>query len=133
MAQEKLRINMRLSVFNISEIDLASYQGSLHRLLDGRTLPETEGRESFVAIYNGSVLGLISADRGVIDFFKVLEATRGRGVGGYLMKEAANALLEKHGTVTLSQKLYSLPDFKLFSERLGFQDGVLSRTIEEDF
>ena len=122
---------MRLSVFNINELDMTKYQTSYDRVLDGYEIKNNEGRSTFAAIYNGSVVGIASADRGVIDYFSVLEITRNRGVGGYLLKTVANILIEEYGSVTISQVLYSQPDFKLFSEHMGFEHAVLNRPIEK--
>lgn len=124
---------MRLSVFRLDEINQDEYAASIARILDGRSIDTSEGRRTFVAVYNGSVLGIASADRGVLDFFNVLDITRGRGVGGYLMKTAANQLLDEYGSVTISQRLYAQPDFKLFSEHMGFENAVLTRAIEKNY
>ncbi len=123
---------MRLSVFNIKELDMEKYHASLNRVLDGYELKTGEGRSTYVAVYNGSILGIASADRGVIDYFSVLEITRNRGVGGFLLKTVANNLIEEYGSATISQVLYSLPDFKLFTEHMGFENAVLTRPIEKE-
>jgi hypothetical protein len=123
---------MRLSVFNIKDLDMEKYHASLNRVLDGYELKTGEGRSSYVAVYNGSILGIASADRGVIDYFSVLEITRNRGVGGFLLKTVANNLIEEYGSATISQVLYSLPDFKLFTEHMGFENAVLTRPIEKE-
>ncbi len=123
---------MTLSVFDIKDVDLNAYEASYKRVLDGHKLPEDSQRKTFVAIYNGSILGLASAQRDVIDIFEVLDITRGRGVGGYLLKCFANNLLQEYGNVTISQKLYAQPDFKLFSEHLGFHDAQLCKPIDRN-
>ncbi len=121
---------MRLTIFNITDIDISKYQKSIDRILNGYSIPKESSRKTYVAIFNGSVLGIASAKGSVIDYFNVLEITRRRGVGSYLLQVFCNDILKFHPELTISESMSSIPDFIIFSEKYGFINKKSSKAIK---
>lgn len=111
---------MRLTVFDIQNIDRTKYKKSLKRALLGRSLGDEPNRDTWVAIYNGSVLAIASSVDGCLDFFNVIDVTRGRGVGDFLAKETASAIKRKSLQPKIAERLVSNPILKKFLESRGF-------------
>lgn len=111
---------MRLTVFDINDIDQNKYGKSIKRALLGHSLGNESNRDTWVAVYNGSVLAIASSVEGCIDFFNVIDVTRGRGVGDFLAKETAAAIKRKSLQPTISEKIISNPILKKFLEARGF-------------
>ena len=111
---------MRLTVFDINNIDRTKYDKSLKRALLGHVLGNEPNRDTWVAIYNGSVLAIASSVDGILDFFNVIDVTRGRGVGDFLAKEIAAAIKRKSLDPKISERIVANPILKKFLEARGF-------------
>lgn len=120
---------MRLTIYNITEIDISNYQKSISRIFDGYQLTQTPNRTTYVAVFNGSVLGIASAQDNNIDYFKILDITRNRGVGCYLLQEFCNSLLNKHKEIYLSEEILNNNDLLKFTQKYGFINGKLNKQI----
>lgn len=125
MAKEK---EMRLTVFNVKDINLSEYQKSYDRLIEemGTSIPLDDAKQNtFVAVFNGSILGVCSANENTINYFYVLEVTRHRGVGTYLFTQSVSSLLKTYKTVRISEKLYQsnqiLKDFINIFDPVNFE------------
>lgn len=96
---------MRLTVFNIKEINISEYQKSYDRIIKEVGIEPPQDQTTFVAIFNGSILGISSAKNQIINYFYVLEITRNRGVGSYLLSQTIAKLLEKYPSVLVNKEL----------------------------
>lgn len=121
---------MRLTVFSLSDLDTDQYKKSINRVLNGCSLSPDPLRKTYAAVFNGSVLAIMSAKGDCIDYFNVLEVTRNRGVGSYLLKEGCNNLLKEYRQLILSPDLSAVTDFVSFAEKYGFDNGTLTRPIK---
>ena len=111
---------MRLTVFNINDIDLNTYKKSYDRVIGemGTTVPE--GQNTYAAIFNGSILGICSAKENEINCLYVLKLTRHRGIGTYLFTQSVSALLKRYKNVRVSETLYQ--DRKILQDFINIFD-----------
>lgn len=107
---------MRLTVFNINDIDLDLYRKSYQRILNEtqQTIPHNN-KNTYVAIFNGSILGICSTEGNCINYFHVLEITRNRGVGTHLFNIVGQKLIDTFGKFTISNELiHNYPTLAIF-------------------
>lgn len=121
---------MRLSIFNINEININIYSNSFTRILGKDLIENEDDRSTYVAIFNGSILGIASEKKGIVDYFKVLDVTRRRGVGTYLLSELVKKTLLKYPHVKINDKLYNTySDFSKFINQFEHQNLIFTKPL----